>query len=452
MLDELPAPFHSIDRRVVLLSSRRVTQPSDKSEATRSSISDALGPYSPTTSAGGMLVAVGLAFLLALLFSAPGLVHAANGMPDGIVRTVMLDLGQMAMKPAGALRLTGAWDELQLALGHPQQPAVPPLLGPATDSTLSSPPRHVPAISDRTRGRAANPASIGRVPSRVNENAPAAAARRTLGRPTRAPVAVPRSRFRHIRSRRRGALSPNHKAQPPHRLVVAGSHPAQQHVPPAGPLRAVTRRAPLRLLITGDSLPGYIGPELLSELARIGPVTGWTEVHDGTGLTRPDFVDWSVVAQQQVTRYHPDAVVVMLGGNDFQNMVVAHGRVLVAGTPAWTREYQRRAAICMRIWAQGGAGHRVYWLSMPPSRDASWAYDDARINLALGRAAATIRSAEYVNILGPITNRGQYADVVPVNGQPTLIREPDGVHLNISGSILVAHQMVPVIVREWHLR
>jgi hypothetical protein len=197
-------------------------------------------------------------------------------------------------------------------------------------------------------------------------------------------------------------------------------------------------------------LTGYLGPELIDEAAAVGPVRGFTDTHDGTGLTRPDYVDWSVVARQQVATDRPDAVVVLLGGNDFQNMVVAGSRVLMAGTPAWTREYQRRAAVCMRIWAQGGRA-RVYWLSIPPARDPGWAFDDAHINVALQRAAAAVPGARYLDILGPVTDHGRYADFVKVAGQPTLVREPDGVHLNIEGSILVAHEVLPVLQHDWRL-
>jgi hypothetical protein len=226
--------------------------------------------------------------------------------------------------------------------------------------------------------------------------------------------------------------------------------PAAIAHPPA--LRRPNRHYPFRLLITGDSLSGYLGPLLLDETSHAGPIVGWTDTHDGTGLVSPNFVDWSVVAQQQVAAHHPDAVVVMIGGNDFQNMVTASGRVLIAGTPAWTAEYQRRAAICMRIWTQNSATHRVYWLSMPPVQRAAWAAVDRQINVALPRAARSVPGAEYLDILGPITNHGRYADFVPVNGQMTLIREPDGVHLNITGSDIVAHEVLTVIRREWHLR
>jgi hypothetical protein len=202
--------------------------------------------------------------------------------------------------------------------------------------------------------------------------------------------------------------------------------------------------------VAGDSLVGYLGPELIDEVSHLTPVRGFVDSHNGTGLTRPDFVDWSIVARQEVKSDNPDATIVLIGGNDFQNMTLPNGKFFLAGTPAWTREYERRAVICMRIWARQG-NRRIYWLSVPPARDASWAHDDVQINLALRRAAARVPGAEFVDVLGPVTDHGRYADFVKVNGEETLIREPDGVHLNISGSVVVAQEMRRLLVREWHL-
>jgi uncharacterized protein len=214
----------------------------------------------------------------------------------------------------------------------------------------------------------------------------------------------------------------------------------------------VTAADPLRLLVTGDSLTGYLGPELVNEAAAAAPVQGSVDTHNGTGLTTPAYVDWSVLARQQVAEDHPDVVVVMLGGNDFENMTLPGGLFFRAGSGAWTQEYQRRAAVCLQVWAQGGRA-RVYWLSMPPSRNPQWALDDAQINIALARAAAQVPGAEYLDILGPVTDHGQYADFVKnANGQTVLVREQDGVHLNIAGSTIVAQEVLPVIEREWGLR
>jgi hypothetical protein len=86
---------------------------------------------------------------------------------------------------------------------------------------------------------------------------------------------------------------------------------------------------------------------------------------------------------------------------------------------------------------------------MPPARDPSWAFDDGRINVALKAAAALVPGAEYVNILGPVTKAGRYTDFIYEHGQAILIREQDGVHLNVAGSTIVANEMLTRLEREW---
>lgn len=214
--------------------------------------------------------------------------------------------------------------------------------------------------------------------------------------------------------------------------------------------RLPTAAHPLQLLVTGDSLTEFMAPQLVNAATAIGPVRGWPDTHYGTGLVRPDFVDWSVLARQQVRQFHPDAVVVFMGGNDFQNIQMPNGVILQASSAPWTREYERRAAVCMRIWAQNGHA-RVYWLSMPPARSNAWSYNNAQIDLALRRAARQVPGARYLNILGPITIHGRYSDFVPYHGQQTLVREPDGIHLNETGSSIVASEVLATLTHDWHL-
>lgn len=353
---------------------------------------------SPTTSVGRVVITLLISMVLAAILGARGIVHSGNGMQDGPMRTATLAVGNFALRIADSTHLTWPWDEVQSALGRQPQPAIAPLL---TFDPL--------------------PAAVPRSPVQTRPTATRLMARRSP------PTIRPKG------AHKKGAVS----------SPVAGV------VPWVRPTHRPTAKFPLRLLVAGDSLVGYLGPELIDEVSRVTPVRGFVDSHNGTGLTRPDFVDWSIVARQEVKSDNPDATVVLIGGNDFQNMTLPNGRFFLAGTPAWTREYERRATICMQIWARQG-NRRIYWLSVPPARDAGWAHDDTQINLALRRAAARVPGAEFVDVLGPVTDHGRYADFVKVNGLETLIREPDGVHLNVAGSALVAHEIRAVLAAQWH--
>lgn len=399
VIKDLKRPFNPSPPRMVVLTPRPLEmRPHRSPDEPPAGKRVAKRELSPTTSVTRLFITLAIALVVSVLFTARGIIHSGEGMASGPAQTVTLTVGHAALGAAEFMHLTGPWDQVEVALGHKSQPALPPLLASAFH---------------RVSSLAAHPG----------------AASHALHRPA------------HSR------IKPVHVSRP--LRLRARSHASKGLS--AHPARIPTAANPLRLLVTGDSLSGYLGPELIDEASRVGPVRGFVDTHDGTGLTRPDFVDWSVVARQQVVADNPDAVIVLMGGNDFQNMTLPGGQFFAAGTPRWTREYQRRAAICMRIWSGNGT-RRVYWLSMPPARDPTWAHDDAQINIALQRAAARVPGAAYVNILGPITNQGQYADFVSINGQPTLIREPDGVHLNIEGSTLVAHEVLPVLVHDWRLR
>lgn len=358
--------------------------------------------HSPTTSLYRVLIAMTTALLLAMVLGAQGIVHAGTGMPDGPQRDITLDVGRTAFQVSRATHLDWPWRRFQAALGRPAQPDIPPLLASRPNIAEVEPPVRYP-VRDVARVARSRPAVRG-----------------TLQRaPARSPTLQPAGRFR------------------------------RSSAPGADQRRAITARSPLRMLVTGDSLTEYLGPRLVSLATAAGPVRGFVDTHYGTGLTRPDFVDWSLVAQQQMRADNPDVTVVFLGGNDFQNMTLPNGRFFQAITPAWTDEYARRAAMCMRVWSRGG--RRVYWLSLPPARDRAWSRANAQINLALRRAAASVPGARFLDVLGPITDHGRYADFVPVHGQPTLVREPDGIHLTMSGSAIVAGEVLAVLRRDWHL-
>jgi hypothetical protein len=219
-------------------------------------------------------------------------------------------------------------------------------------------------------------------------------------------------------------------------------------------LPVISKAHPLRIMVTGDSLPQYMVGQIQDLASSEGPVVSPAGSYqhttfEGTGLWDPDTFAWDVQAQSETRAYHPQAVIMLMGGNDFENMVLGN-RLFMAGTPSWTAEYQRRAEIVMHTFMNNGV-KRLYWLSMPPSGDggAGYAHDYHQIDVALKRAAKQVIGVHYVNINPVVTYRGRYVDYKKVDGVLTLIREPDGIHLNIAGSQLVSDAVVKVLKREW---
>jgi uncharacterized protein len=222
--------------------------------------------------------------------------------------------------------------------------------------------------------------------------------------------------------------------------------------PPAvKPLRVPTKAAPLKLLIAGDSMTEFLGPDLINQSSPAGKVTGNTITKYGTGLVRPDFFDWSIFAQQLVNQQNPEAVVVMIGGNDGQGITLANGTVLPDGSEGWAKEYRRRVEVVMRVFS-GDGKRRVYWIPMPVPRSQKLAIDYHLMDLAVADAAAVVPGVTDVNVTARLSNHGQYADYLPgANGQPILARTRDGIHLSTDGANLAASLVLAAMNKDWHL-
>ncbi len=339
-----------------------------------------------------LLVIVG-ALVLAMLFNSHAMVHAGEGMPAGTTRDLVLDVGKPVDSFAHAVWLDKPRTWLDKLFGHQPAPT-----GPSDLSQLPTPADNRPLGSGPVTHPSAGPSSAGPV---------------TGGKPSAGPTSPPKP------------------------------------VLPA--LRVPTKQDPLKLLIAGDSMTEFLGPALVNQGSAAGKLAGNTVTKYGTGLVRPDFFDWSIYAKQLVEQQKPDAVVVMLGGNDGQGITLANGAVLPDGSDAWAKEYRRRVEVVMRIFA-GDGKRRVYWVPMPVPRSPKLAVDYHLMDLAVADAAATVPGVTDVNIVPRLSNNGQYADYLPgSNGQPILARARDGIHLSSDGASLAASLVLGALNKDWHL-
>lgn len=202
------------------------------------------------------------------------------------------------------------------------------------------------------------------------------------------------------------------------------------------------------LLVTGDSLSTPLDVELGQNLAP-GGVEVIRDPHLATGISRDDLVDWAQLSATQVAEDEPDAVVIFIGANEGLPMPGPGGEEVSCCGPEWAAVWANRARQLMQNYAQRGTA-KVYWLTVPAARDRDRAPITDAVNAAVEAAAAPIRSSVRVLDMGAIfTPEGRFRNAIELDGGETIVREPDGIHLNDAGSALAASEVEIALARDF---
>jgi hypothetical protein len=240
--------------------------------------------------------------------------------------------------------------------------------------------------------------------------------------------------------------------------VFAGSNAGAAAVPPVTPDsfdpaalgERPARPGPLRtLLVTGDSLSMPLDARLARDLADRGGVRVVRDPRLGTGISKSELLDWGRLSVVQTRKQRPDAVVVFIGANEGFPMRGAGGRrVECCGTP-WAAEYAFRVRSMMNVYRRGGAA-RVYWLLLPAPRDGARARIARAVNAAIAVAAEPYRAQVRMLDMGAIfTPGGRFRAAMAVGGRQTIVREPDGIHLNEAGAKVAAGAVLAAVRRDF---
>jgi hypothetical protein len=215
-------------------------------------------------------------------------------------------------------------------------------------------------------------------------------------------------------------------------------------------LPAGAKRPLRRLLVTGDSMSQPLDAELARGLARAG-VTTIRDPKFGTGISKPDLLDWGRYSSLQAARERADAVIVFLGANEGFPMKTPQGTVSCCGA-RWAAEYATRVRAMMNSYRRGGAT-KVYWL-LPPfarehSRTAMIRVVSQAIRVAAGPFGAEVR---VLDLAATFTPGGRYRDALTLAGRPQIVRDPDGIHLNETGGRLAAEIVSRALAADFDLR
>lgn len=197
---------------------------------------------------------------------------------------------------------------------------------------------------------------------------------------------------------------------------------------------------PLRVFFAGDSLSAGPSWALWEDEVRDRAVSVSAEYQVGTGLVRPDYWNWYEHLAGVMAALDPPAVVFMSGGNDAQDIVVG-GRDYPTWSPMWGRVYRQRVGALMSLLA--ARGRTVLWCGMPPMADPALSRAMAREDLIFRQEANRHPGVAYVDTWGLLQGAGGgFSPSLRLNGKTVPVRLADGVHLNVTGSYLVARAIL----------
>jgi hypothetical protein len=203
-----------------------------------------------------------------------------------------------------------------------------------------------------------------------------------------------------------------------------------------------------KLLVTGDSMSQPMDSVLARRLAPQG-VEVLRDPKLGSGISKSDFVDWGQVSSAQVRDEAPDAIVIFIGAGEGYPMDGPNGKEVQCCGPDWAAIYANRARQMMDTYRQAGDA-RVYWLSVPRSRNPARDRISTVVNEAV-RVAATpwLSQIRIIDLNAIFSPDGTYTDSLPIDGEETIVRQSDGLHLNDAGAELAADAVMAKVDEDF---
>jgi hypothetical protein len=217
---------------------------------------------------------------------------------------------------------------------------------------------------------------------------------------------------------------------------------------------------PAEVLIIGDSDAGSFGPYLKQLLDPTGIVTIELDYKVSSGLSRPDFFDWTTHMHVAVQKVNPDIVVVTFGGNDAQGLRNADKSWAVGYAPGgggddadWRAEYGRRVGEVMDYL--GGANRTLVWVGIPnddnPDVTARLKVQDEVVRAEVAKRPGVVFVDTWNRFSGINGGWAEYV-VDPRDGVGKDVRADDGFHLNVNGAEILALDIAEAVKNELRAR
>ena len=191
-----------------------------------------------------------------------------------------------------------------------------------------------------------------------------------------------------------------------------------------------------KILVVGDFLANGTADGLTAAFAQAPGVVIVDRTNGSSGLVRDDYYDWPGEARAIVEEVQPSIIVVQVGSNDRQQLVVNGEREPVR-SQNWMAEYERRVRLL--IDALGGGGTPLLWVGLPAFQSPSMTTDMVALN-GVYRSQIEKAGGEFIDIWdGFVDEEGKFIFTgSDINGQQVRLRGSDGINVTTAGRRKIA--------------
>lgn len=203
------------------------------------------------------------------------------------------------------------------------------------------------------------------------------------------------------------------------------------------------------VLEIGDSLGNDLGWGLAREVPAASGLHLVQLDRSATGLVDTAFYDWATQLATDLRTYHPQLVLVSLGGNDEQGIEL-DGSAVQFPSPAWKAAYLSRVGDLIREATAAGAD--VVWVGLPIMQQPEYSEGIATLDALYQESVRSDPDAVFVPTWSLFSGpAGRYDSDAVVDGRPAGLREPDGIHYSLVGENVLATYVLEQVAALGHI-
>ncbi len=192
-----------------------------------------------------------------------------------------------------------------------------------------------------------------------------------------------------------------------------------------------------RVLVIGDFMAAALASGLALAYAENPDVLVINATSGSSGLVRRDYYDWPGRIPALVEEQKPDAVLVLLGGNDRQGIDTESGPYAL-GTDGWRAAYASR--VNSVVDALKSTGKPAVWVGLMPVQSSTMSRDYSTFN-GIYREQVEAKGLPFIDIWNGFADaEGKYVAVGPdIRGQSVQLRASDGLNFTRAGQRKLAY-------------